>query len=197
MSLRSGSLVLMAIIALPTVGAPRGTSAQSYTFTDLGTLGGSFSGANAINDHGQVGGLATIPPTNIPFHAFLWENGTMTDLGTLGGITSQAHGINTRGQVVGSSSISTGTQHAFLWHDGVMLDLDTPTNVASEADVINDAGQIAGTIDQIAFIWEDGVMTELGTLPGFAGSFGHGINQAGEVVGGAFLCHFCEARAFH
>ncbi|MCH8912584.1 MAG: HAF repeat-containing protein, partial [Planctomycetes bacterium] len=131
-------------------------------------------------------------------HAFLWEDGELTDLGTLGGgFSSYGHGINNQSQVVGRSDIGGGFYNAFLWQDGVMMDLGTPYNVFSDAMDINDAGQITGTIDLEAYRWEDGVWTELGTLPGFAGSFGHGINQSGEVVGGAFLCHFCPGRGFH
>ena len=188
---------IVTITCVVTAGVPLQVLGQSYTLTDLGTLGGSFSAANAINEAGHVVGFSGLPPNGFPLRPFLWVEGTMTNLGTLGGNTSLAFGINNVDQVAGTSTLSSGFSHAFLWEDGVMMDLGTPTNIASDANAINDAGQIAGTIYLTAFIWEDGVMTELGTLPGFAGSVGHGINQAGEVVGGAFACHFCEARAVH
>jgi probable HAF family extracellular repeat protein len=131
--------------------------------TELGTLGGENSAALAINDLGQVVGVADTadfrddseyaePVT----HAFLWQDAEMTDLGTLGGSTSIAHDINKHRQVVGTSE--TGEmrgepvpwqriEHAFIWQDGKMTDLNTllPPESGwefSSAAAINDAGQI-------------------------------------------------------
>src|SRR4051794_8835410 len=50
---------------------------------DLGTLGGSRSRGQAVNDRGQVTGwAATTSGTNPQIHAFLYSNGLMMDLGT-------------------------------------------------------------------------------------------------------------------
>jgi probable HAF family extracellular repeat protein len=89
---------------------------------DLGTLGGTSSYGEAINDIGQVTGYSSS-------HAFLYtrmpgSGGVMHDLGTLGGDYSYAYGINNSGQVVGSSGndafVYTGTPGV----DGKMIDLD-------------------------------------------------------------------------
>ncbi len=53
------------------------------TMHDLGTLGGTRSGAQAINNGGQVTGWAE--RSDFSEHVFLYD-GTMHDLGTLGGL---------------------------------------------------------------------------------------------------------------
>ena len=84
--------------------------------TDLGTLGGTFSAALAVNALGQIVGNSTVAG-DATQHGFLWQSGTgMTDLGTLGGTSSQvasndgfgARAINASGQVV--SCVECGAQ---------------------------------------------------------------------------------------
>src|SRR2546430_631212 len=62
---------------------------QTYTITDLGTLGtndrGSYSQAFCINASGQVGGQSSASSTTLTDPAFLYSNGVMTSLGSLGG----------------------------------------------------------------------------------------------------------------
>ena len=56
---------------------------QRFTVRNLGTLGGTFSGANAINEHGEVVGFAELPSGEV--RAILWREGEgMRSLGTLG-----------------------------------------------------------------------------------------------------------------
>ncbi len=146
------------------------------TFMDVG----SSTSALAINDRGQIVGLAA-------GHAVLWEDGTTKDLGTLGGPYSEANAINDKGQVVGVSTYSDNWDlHAFLWQDGVMSDLGTLGGEESYARDINDVGQIVGSSYTAtglhAFLWENGVMTDLGTL-GSKYSEARGINDAGQIVG--------------
>lgn len=83
---------------------------------DLGTLGGSFSFGNAMNDRDDVVGIATntVPdPFSYIYQFFGSNNGTQTrafvwdkrsgmrDLDTLGGPDSWAASINERGQAAG------------------------------------------------------------------------------------------------
>ena len=52
--------------------------------SDLGTLGGNYSYANAINNSNVVVGIAGIDPFNDTLnHAFIYTGGSMVDLNTL------------------------------------------------------------------------------------------------------------------
>jgi probable HAF family extracellular repeat protein len=183
---RKVMLILAMLLSLTTLAAP--TSAQSEVI-DLGTLGGDFAQANAINNRSQVVGVSTT--TAGEHHAFLWEKGLMTDLGTLGGTGSLANDINDHGQVVGISSTAAGKSHAFLWEKGVMTDLGTPLGYdVCVAKAINNRSQVVGYCSDTAFLkpihallWENGVMTDLGTLDGIGNSYAYDINDHGQVVG--------------
>src|SRR5262249_15033486 len=112
---------------------------------DLGTLGGTDSGASAgcDNQHSNlVAGQSLTDPIPIPIpstgfptqHASLWENGKMTDIPTLGGTLAMAQCANNRGQVIGQSNLTgDGEQHAFFWDNGVLTDLGTLGGSFSQA----------------------------------------------------------------
>ncbi len=118
---------------------------------DLGTLGGTFSYARAINLRGQIVGDSDLCCDSAESRAFLWtEKDAMQDLGVLeGGISSVAYGINDDGHVVGACDIGDNVLHAFLYRDGRMHDLNDALPARSGwvltcADDINSAGQITG-----------------------------------------------------
>jgi probable HAF family extracellular repeat protein len=159
------------------------------TMTDLGTLGGTFSEARAL-DTADVVGTSTLSGTSFtPTHAFLDHNGHMTDLGTLGGSCSYAYALNDLGEVVGQAC-TTSNQHAFLWSNGKMTDLGTLGGLTSSASGINSSHQVVGSSETSttfsstmhAFLWSNGKMTDLGTLGG-SDSIAYAINNAGQVVG--------------
>ena len=83
------------------------------SMVDLGTLGGTNSIANAINDAGQVVGQSQTSTGE--FHAFVWDpSNLMQNLGTHGGSISDAADINAVGLAVGRSIIPP--EHAALWN---------------------------------------------------------------------------------
>jgi probable HAF family extracellular repeat protein len=115
----------------------------------LGTLGGDYGLANAINDAGDVVGVACSPTQCF---AILWRDGVTTNLGVIASDPgSEAYGINSLGQIVGESfgnGIVLG--HAWLWeNNGPMIDLNTLIPPGSGIQLthsvsINDRGEISG-----------------------------------------------------
>lgn len=154
----------------------------------LGTLGGTGSFSQGINDLGHVVGASDL--VNGQQHAFRWTQGSgMVDLATLGGMNSSAFSINAAGQIAGRAALAGGQQRAVRWSEsGAITDLGTLGGNSSSAMGINSAGQIVGTASNAnnqsrAFRWTDGVgMHDLGTLGGTL-SAAFAINEAGQVAG--------------
>ena len=156
----------------------------SYLIIDLGTLGGDFSRARAINNLGQVVGWAECADGA---HAFLWEHGTMTDLGgPYEDEHSYANDISESGHVVISSA-----NRAYLWYNGTtQLIQGLGPSVTAHPYAVNSLGQVVGTSTVAsgtshAFLWHNGEIRDL-TEEGF-GSWAWDISNAGHVVGGSSL----------
>jgi probable HAF family extracellular repeat protein len=185
---------LLITAALAVVGTS--ASAASYTFTELGTLGGSSSIAYGINDGGQVVGYSYLTG-NGSYHATLWNSAMATDLGTLGGSSSIANGINNSGQVVGTSyTAGDAARYAALWKGGARINLGSLGGVGG-ATAINDAGQVVGYSDggNIATLW-NGITSPvaLGTLGGTVSSASD-INSSGKIAGQSTLTGPTQLRA--
>src|SRR6266446_4939141 len=150
-------------------------AAQTYTVTDLGTLGrnslGSYSDGECINVSGQVAGESSAASTQTSDPAFLYSNGQLINIGTLGGEYGNGRGINTAGDIAGYSTLANGSYRAFLYSGGQMINLGTLGADYSVAYDLNDSGQIVGDSDTVgnqqhAFLYSNGQMTDLGTLGG-------------------------------
>jgi probable HAF family extracellular repeat protein len=84
---------------------------------DLGTLGGTSSGAFGVNGSGQVVGYAYT--ASGAEHAFFYTGGQMLDLNSLiapgsGFTLVSARGISDTGYITGVGTAADGSQHAFL-----------------------------------------------------------------------------------
>ncbi|WIV53884.1 hypothetical protein [Amycolatopsis nalaikhensis] len=162
------------------------------TPTDLGTLGGALSTADAVNDNGQITGFAEL--ANGQVHAARWSaDGRITDLGTLpGGTTSYGGDIAPDGTVVGTSDASDGLRHAVKWGPrGRITDLGLPAGTeASWAGLVNAAGDVVGgAATHLGVItslrWNrDNVMVPLPGLDG-SGAYAYDLAADGTAVGEA------------
>lgn len=147
-------------ISVQLVAQEQNQQPPRYTVTDLGTLGGTFGSASAVNNRGSVVGFATLPG-DMEGHAFLWSKGKKSDLGTLGGPNSSANSLNERDEITGNAETSTpdpfgedfclnGTHLlclAFLWRDGSMAPLPTLGGNNGSASRINSRGQVVGVAE--------------------------------------------------
>lgn len=163
------------------------------TMTDLGSLGGTDSEAQCINNRGQVIGKSTLAGDQ-SHHAFLWQKGQLKDLGTLGGPLSEAWWINNSGEIAGSADLPTpGLHDAVIWKHGRIHDLGTlPGDPCSRAYGLNGQGQVVGTSTDCvntlhAFVWQDGgPMMDLNALiqpgTGYQLTNAIDINDRGEIL---------------
>jgi probable HAF family extracellular repeat protein len=165
------------------------SSAQSYTLTDLGTLGGASSEALGINASGQiVGDSYTSSPDSL--HAVSWSNLLIKDLDPLFGSNSlgAAYAVNDAGDSVGVIA-AQGNYHATLWNQSGHIQNLSPHYFYATACAINASGQIAGWLSRskdtpiYAAFWPN--PTSATILPTLGGPYAQalGINDAGQVVG--------------
>jgi probable HAF family extracellular repeat protein len=165
--------VMLLLAPLPSHAQADATSQQkdkspaTYHVLNLGTLGGSSSSGNAINDLGWVVGIANLTG-NTAGHATLWAYGLKLDLGTLGGLNSAVSWPvkNNRGLIAGIAETATPNPLGESWSCSAFF----PT---------------APTYDNcLGFVWQWGAITPLPTLGGYNG-YAAGANNSGQVAGWA------------
>jgi probable HAF family extracellular repeat protein len=185
---------------------------QFFHMSALPTLGGNNGQASAINNRGQIVGMAengtvdsSCPPdtTNNRIELpVLWEHGKAQALPTVDGDPDGfAFWINDHGQAVGFSGTCTAALHAISWENGTASALPDLGN-GSQAWGNNDQGQIVGTVGsangqtQTGALWQNGTVTALTLLAGDVGGIAFGNNNNGQIVGGNWDSSFNWSHAF-
>lgn len=141
-----------------------------YDVVHLGSLGGTSSRGNVLDNRGWVAGYSQMPGNQVR-RATLWSGDEAIDLGSLGGEHSQSNvpwaGLSHDGMVVGITQTGEADDLGQPWSCHGFFAPGTPT------------GQRC-----VGFVWDRGVMTELPALGG-KNSFAAGVNSRGQVVGWA------------
>jgi probable HAF family extracellular repeat protein len=159
--------MLLSIPAATRLGAQPLSQGQ-YRVVQLGTLGGTSSSGNALNDLGWVMGSANLSG-NTTEHAVAWTEGFQIDLGTLGGPNSDVSW-----PVKNDFGIVAG------WAEKAALD---PLGESWSCTAFNPTGTPDGHVCT-GFVWQYGVMIALPTLGGSNG-FAAGVNEQGLIAGWA------------
>lgn len=208
--MRGNTHFFTAAIILLVLGSPVFAYRQVI---DLGTLGGTQSSALSINDKGQIVGYAYNSAGQ--YRACLFDptgGGANISLGVLNGNSnSAAISINNNGMIVGNSFDNAGISHACLFDssgNGANIDLKSLSSLypKSGALSINDSGVVVGyALDKYgktcAAIFDNtggGANKDLSIHIPYKGYTGYAfsINDAGKVVGSAYLTHSMHACIF-
>ena len=172
-----------------TAGQTHAFSYSNGSVQDLGTLGGTWSTAYAVNNSGQIAGTSTL--ANGHFTGFVSNGNSLVSLGTLGGANSYAQAISQNGFVAGSSQNAAGYLNAFLWTSAGMQNLGTLGGSISTGEGVNDLGWTVGSSTTASgasdgFLYRNGAMTDLNSfLPvgtGWTITGASGINDAGQIL---------------
>jgi uncharacterized membrane protein len=174
---------------------------QAWTLTSLGTLGGPWGRARAINSQGQITGQSNVPTGSL--EAFLWlpapayglQKG-MNPIDTIGG-SSDTTAINEKGQVAAIVNLT-----AAIWLPDAAYGLSSgmhylgvnPKNVVgSQSNAINDDGVIVGQVivknqfcTNYGFVWSQGQWAllddQIQDNPGYEIIDAHGVDAEGRIA---------------
>jgi len=185
----------------------------------LGSLGGTDSYGEFINDLGQISGHAQTSNVDYavlgncpPFDPFVWQNGRMIDInpGNFGGLEGGTNYLNNHGQAVGFGTLAGEVySHAFLWGNGKLTDLtklgslgaqnqegDTAYNVNELGHVIGGSTTTEGKF--LGVLWRNGEFVGLLSLSAEGDDCSEPIriNSRDQIVGVSFSCETGVQHAF-
>ena len=173
---------------------------QTNVMTPLTATGSLITHASAINDPGQVVGVAISGTGQSAVHwPVLWAAETVTKLATIDGAPGTARAINNHGLIAGNT-LTESDNHLLFWQDNSLTGTIPISNGVGWANGLNDAGHMVGHIvdgpgSSFAFLWRDGAFTNLGTLSGSTARAAD-INNSGQIVGSAAITDDLSTHAF-
>jgi len=171
------------------------TGARGKNIREVGSLGGTWSWAQGLNDKGVVVGEASVTG-DLAKHAWVkLPDGPVQDLGTLGGLNSTASKVNNDGLIAGTSEVAGGVVHGFVIKPGArtMLDIGNLGGKALQIGDLSQSGTIVGGgtlkrgFPSYSAFYAKPPYTKLHVLQG-RGEFGddtilRAINKHGAMVG--------------
>lgn len=174
----SPAWIALFVLFLMPAGPSR--AAGPYSVIDLGQVV-----PKDINASGQIAG--TVGKTPSAYNGgFLYSGGQITYAGY------GAYGLNDSGDAVGEFEGSFSYRHAALFRsDGGLTDLTPDSYYGSSATAINNSGLIVGNGDigseRGPYVYQNGTMTLLPELVSGFSTHLCDINDAGLIVGQAFV----------
>ncbi len=158
----------------------------AWTWSDVGTLAGSFCAPNAVNSYGVVVGHShTSAYEN---HAFVWKGGVIRDVFPQYQM-SDATSVNDRGDVCGYVRTESGNTVAFVMeHNAEARLLPSLGGEHSGALCVTARGDVVGFSStsqgrRHACLWRGDVVVDMGVLSGDTTSSACSANDAGAVIG--------------
>ena len=180
----------------------------------LGTLGGSDSYGEFVNNLGQVSGhseTSNEPEPNTgcpPLDPFIWEKGKMTDInpGNFGGSTGGTNFLNNQGDATGfgTTQMDAGS-NAFLWSRGKLTNLSNIGSFGNNQDSgfnVNELGHVVGvsatsTGALLGVLWRGQEFINLMSFTAYGEDCSQlvRINSRDQIVGESYNCETFTSHA--
>ncbi len=191
------SLAVLATLSTLIANAVVANAQSSYSFTDLGTQGGSAASAAGINNSGKVIIRALVGPSDL--RVILVD----TTIGVTGQMlplpsgwtysTTNTGSINSNGQVAGTAlpAPNTAPQCAIAWSaNGSPTLLTSTKNQNGTGYGLNDGGDVVGSAlagkSQAPFLWQYANGTYSAVQLASSG-YATAVNNLRQVIGPTFL----------
>ncbi len=192
MKIKNCIVCLIALLALPVLGAfagtPAGFSVQLVRTFDYPGSGNSTEPQGISDSRAIVGDFFNLSGVVRGFIRFTNGNfsAPLVDPNDTGSFTL-CRGINNSRVICGFYDDALGNSHGFLLSGGTFYNKDIPGSTSTLILGINNTGDWCGSDTkpgpvQVAFLNLDGIITEF-AVPGASYSLAYGINSSNEVGG--------------